>query len=187
MGNIVENMGDNIIPEIVKDNLTDINVRYINYDDVIKNGIITCNKNVSNDLVSIFRELLNSNFPIKQIKPITEFNNDDITSVIANNTSCFNYRMVIGSKKLSDHSTGNAIDINPMENPWLHDSIRHIKGLKFDYDEKVKGTVTPEIANIFKKHGWLWGGDWKNPDYQHFYKPDEELKEKIINSFKNNE
>ena len=99
-------------------------------------------------------------------------------SVKDNNTSCFNFRYVIGSDKLSDHSTGNAIDINPMQNPWVHPSSHKIEGRK--YDPSQKGTITEEIVNIFKKYGWDWGGNWRNPDYQHFFKPDMELKKQIL-------
>jgi hypothetical protein len=163
-----------MIPKIVIDNITSINVEYIDFDGSVKNGDIVCNKNISFELSKIFGEIFNLKFPISKIRPIEYYNDDDMESVKDNNTSCFNFRYVIGSDKLSDHSTGNAIDINPMQNPWVHPSAHKIEGRK--YDPSQKGTITEEIVNIFKKYGWDWGGNWRNPDYQHFFKPDMELK-----------
>ena len=165
-------------PEIILKNISTISVRYIDFNGNDKSGDIICNKKVCDELKSIFSEIYDLQFPIKQISPISEFNDDDMESVKNNNTSCFCYRYVIGSDKLSDHSTGNAIDINPMQNPWVHPSAHKIEGRK--YDSNQKGTITPEIVDIFKKHGWLWGGNWRNPDYQHFFKPDNELKSLVI-------
>lgn len=83
----------------------------------------------------------------------------------------YNFRFIAGTRKLSDHSIGLAIDINPAQNTWVHKSALNL----FKYDPKVKGTIIKdnEIINIFKKYGWEWGGDWKNPDYQHFYKAEQ--------------
>ena len=167
-------------PRILLDNIESIEVKYINFDGDIKTGNIICNRGISNDLREIFEELLNRKFPIYQIKPISEFNNDDEESVKANNTSCYNYRFVLGSNKMSDHSTGNAIDINPIQNPWL--SPLAIQGL--EYDISKPGTVDESIVSLFKRYGFSWGGYWKTPDYQHFFKPDLDLKNKILNADK---
>jgi hypothetical protein len=167
-----------MIPEIILSNLTTINVVFVDFDGNTQNGEIVCNVKVSSDLELIFNEIYDLRFPIYQIKPIEAFDNDDMKSVVNNNTSCFNFRMVIGSNKLSDHSTGNAIDINPMQNPWIHPSAHKIPGR--EYNTESKGTINSGVVEIFKKYGWNWGGDWKNPDYQHFFKPDNDLKNKVL-------
>lgn len=165
-------------PEIVWRNITKIRVNYIDFNGDAKSGVIECNKKVAKELESIFKELFRIKFPIKEINPISYYDNDDMRSVKANNTSCFNYRFVIGSNKLSDHSTGNAIDINPMQNPWVHPSAHKIEGR--EYNPLKKGTITDDVVEIFKLYGWSWGGNWKNPDYQHFFKPDNDLKNEIL-------
>jgi len=167
------------IPKIILNNITDIQVRYINFDGHTKFGTIICNRKISEELKLIFNEIYDLKFPIYQINPIEKFNNDDMESVKSNNSSCFNYRKVIGSNNLSDHSTGNAIDINPMQNPWVHPSAHKIEGREYNIN-KV-GTITKNIVDIFKKYGWGWGGEWRNPDYQHFFKPDNDLKNQILN------
>lgn len=168
------------IPSILKDNLDCISVKHYDFNNQISNGFIICNKKISDNLKLVFNDLLKLNFPIHSIIPISEFKWDDMESVKFNNSSCFNYRFVIGSNKLSDHATGNAIDINPFQNPWIHPSAHKIEGRK--YDKKQMGTITDEVVNIFKKYGFSWGGDWKTPDYQHFFLADNELKDIILSS-----
>lgn len=169
------------IPEIILNNITRIKVRYFNFDNEIEIGYIDCNKKISSELQEIFYKILELEFPIRHISPISEFNWNDYDSVLANNTSCFNYREVIGSTKISDHATGNAIDINPFQNPWVHPSAHKIEGRI--YNPSQKGTITKDVVEIFKSYDWSWGGNWKNPDYQHFFKSDDELKSKIVQYF----
>ena len=75
---------------------------------------------------------------------------------------------VSGTTKLSDHAIGLAIDINPKQNPWVHPSALN----KFPYILGEKGTIEKgdDVVSIFEKYGWSWGGNWRNPDYQHFFK-----------------
>lgn len=168
------------IPQGVRQQMCVIKVNYFGFDGITKSGRIVCHKSIASDLNEIFIHLLGIKFPIYSIIPISEFEWDDKKSVAVNNSSCFNWRFVIGSDKLSDHALGLAIDINPMQNPWIHPNAHKIEGRK--YDESQKGTITKnsEILEIFKSHGFSWGGDWKNPDYQHFFKPDTEIKSGII-------
>ena len=168
------------VPQEIKSQMCGVRVKHIGFDGVTKGGRIICNKTIAEDLHEIFIHLMGIKFPIYSIIPISEFNWDDKESVSANNTSCFNWRFVIGSDKISDHALGLAIDINPMQNPWIHPSAHSIPGRS--YNTSKKGTITKdsEIVEIFRSHGFKWGGDWKNPDYQHFFKPNEEIKNSII-------
>ena len=89
-----------------------------------------------------------------------------------NNTSAFNYRVVSGTNRLSKHSSGRAIDINPFQNPFLSKSKR-ITPIGAKYNKKAAGTLysTHEIVTILKNKGWKWGGDWTSiKDWQHFEK-----------------
>ena len=88
-----------------------------------------------------------------------------------NNTSAYNYRFIENTTKLSNHSYGMAIDINPKYNPMI------IKNKTYptngEYSEKNIGTINKnsELVKIFKKRGWKWGGDYKSlKDFQHFEK-----------------
>ena len=157
-------------------------VRVLHYDaqGKVHQGDIICNQAIAQDLVSIFRQLYREKYPIERIRPIDEYDADDERSMRANNSSSFCYRTVAGSKKLSKHATGMAIDINTLYNPCVR------KGK----DGRVK--VQPETAGryadrskqfpykikkgdllyrLFIQHGFKWGGNWRTiKDYQHFEK-----------------
>ena len=95
-----------------------------------------------------------------------------------NNTSCFCYRVVSGTQKLSYHARGLAIDINPLYNPY----IRHAKdgsrivepanGKPYaDRSKQFRYKINKGdlCYRLFIKHGFIWGGSWRTvKDYQHF-------------------
>lgn len=156
-------------PDWLIDQLIQIDIRHIDFNRKRRKGKIVCNKYIADDLKNIFEELFEIRFPIYSVLPISEFDWDDDKSCSANNTSCFNYRTVMGTDKLSDHAKGMAIDINPRQNPWVHPRVGNLPQGS-EYKLRRKGTITKNIVEIFEKYGFKWGGNWKNPDYQHFYK-----------------
>lgn len=154
--------------KLIELDIVKISIPFINFEGNLDNGFIEVHKLVSDEVLSIFKEIKKSGFKIEKIKTIDNYNYSDEASVIDNNTSAFNFRFVSGTTKLSDHAIGLAIDINPKLNPWIHPSALNI----FKYDKNVEGTIIPDgdVVKIFNKFGWSWGGDWRNPDYQHFFK-----------------
>ena len=142
-------------------------------------GELVCHHSIADDLLAIFLELYKAKYPIERMVLIDEYDADDEASMQANNTSAFNYRQASGMRTLSKHSTGMAIDINPLYNPL----VKHRNG----HTRVYPSTATPYIDRtkdfpykiekgdlcyrLFKQHGFRWGGDWKNSkDYQHFEK-----------------
>ena len=93
--------------------LDTITVQHIDGEGKPHEGIIICNHAIANDLRQIFAELYRQKYPIERIRPISEYYNDDERSMRANNTSCYCYRPIAGSTRLSKHALGMAIDINP--------------------------------------------------------------------------
>lgn len=170
------------IPSEIKDTLCITTVKYYGFDDKIHQGQIVVHKKLEKDIKRIFEELLSIKFPINSVIPISKFGWSDYESVKANNSSCFNYRVVAGSTNLSEHAKGCAIDINPFQNPWVHPSAHKIEGR--EYNLKNKGTIDGYIVEIFKQYGWNWGGNWRNPDYQHFFKPVVSFISKVKKFFK---
>lgn len=143
-------------------------------------GELVCNKAISEDLLEIFRALYEAGYPIERMVLIDDYDADDERSMNANNTSCFNFRFVGSSKKLSNHSRGLAIDINPLYNPYVrkrkNGSVyvnpaagRPYAGRNKQFKYKiVRGDI---CYRLFIKHGFTWGGNWKSlKDYQHFEK-----------------
>jgi hypothetical protein len=153
---------------IVDNDIVKVKVNYVNFDGIESEGILEVHKDIKDEVISIFSEIKQKGFPIFKIETIDKYDFDDEKSVVANNSSAYNFRFVSGSTKLSDHSIGLAIDINPKQNPWVSPNALN----KFTYVPGEKGTIEKgdEVVSIFEKYGWSWGGNWRNPDYQHFFK-----------------
>lgn len=159
------------IPNEIKKSLTLVSVPFFSFDREVREGQLMVHAEAAGEIEQIFKKLCEIRFPIAQIVPVVAYGWDDNFSMAANNTSAFNYRVIAGTDRLSNHSYGRAVDINPIQNPYTQrDGENMPPGAH--YDSAQPGTVTAEIADIFKSHGWSWGGDWKDrKDWQHFEKP----------------
>ena len=80
-------------------------------------GEMVANKSIADDLLKIFRELYDAGYPIERMRLIDDYDGDDEASMLANNTSCFNYRRKAHMSSVSRHAYGEAVDINPFYNP----------------------------------------------------------------------
>ena len=157
-------------------------VRVLHYDAKGQSheGELVCNKAIADDLVDIFRQLYAARYPIAQIRLVDDYDADDERSMQANNTSCFCFRQIAGSQKLSKHAQGMAIDINPLQNPC----VRTLKNgrlsiqpatAKNSADRRRRHPYTISKGDLchrlFLQHGFTWGGSWRTlKDYQHFEK-----------------
>jgi len=164
-------------PKEIRDNQTVVNVRYYSFDQKIHSGQIVIDQGLANDIKEVFGVALKERFPIASVIPISDEKFlkdgrwDDDLSMAANNTSAFNYRVKTGGGNLSKHAYGFAIDINPMQNPYLKNDVVLPPGAK--YNSKKKGTLTEDhpVVVKFLELGWSWGGHWRSlKDYQHFEK-----------------
>ena len=156
-----------------------LSIKYLGYDGKDKLGKLLVHKDVSSDVIKIFEELYKIKYPINKMNLISKYNGDDWLSIEDNNTSAFNCRFVEGTKKWSNHAYGKAIDINPIENPYISRKghIFHKESLKYKIREHKNNTLKDraillkedKAVKIFKKYGWKWGGDYISiKDYQHF-------------------
>lgn len=160
--------------------LDTLQVQHIDFKGQTQQGIIVCNQSISKDLREIFAELYRQKYPIERIRPASDYDNDDERSMQANNTSCYCYRFVKGSKKLSNHARGMAIDINPLYNPCVRRRkdgtliVQPTTGLPYvNRTKNFKYKITTEdlCYRLFTQHGFRWGGAWHSlKDYQHFEK-----------------
>jgi hypothetical protein len=166
-------------PHIGREDLCYLRVLHWDYDGKTHQGEMVCNKKIASKLVNIFRKLYEAKYPIQRMVLPDEYNADDEQSMTDNNSSCFCFRTVAGSNDLSLHALGMAVDINTLYNPYIRikNSKKIIQPLNAetycDRSKKFDYKIEPEddCCKAFKKHGFLWGGDWKAyKDYQHFYK-----------------
>lgn len=157
-----------------------VKVLYWGFDNMPHEGELIVNKAIAEDIADIFKELYEHKYPIEKMVLVDEYNADDNASMAANNSSAFNFRIIDnGSGRLSNHSYGLAIDINPLYNPY----VRTVDGKLVVSPEESKKYTDRSIDNpyyinkddicykAFTKRGFSWGGDWENTkDYQHFEK-----------------
>lgn len=165
---------------VARTELRYVRVLHYNNEGQVRIGELVCHKSIAADLVDIFRTLFNAKYPIERMELIDNYGAEDEPSMEANNTSCFNFRQIAGSKKLSNHSQGKAIDINPLYNPYVK---KRTDGTLIVSPQGGKPYANRSKRHIYKikkndlcykefiKHGFTWGGNWKSlKDYQHFEK-----------------
>lgn len=158
-----------------------LRLKHIDFNGEKQTGEMIVHKAVSVEVTEIFKALYDAGYPIKKMRLVSEYRGSDWQSIEADNTSAFNCRKATGSKNYSKHSYGKAIDINPIENPYVFRNGKSShKASKPYLIRKRTSESAPQRAmllpndkavQIFKKYGWQWGGDWSGvKDYQHFSK-----------------
>jgi hypothetical protein len=130
---------------------------------------------VADQVLAIFAELRSRRFPLRQARLMNAFEGDDDASIEQNNTSAFNDRKVIGTNSVSMHAYGVAIDINPVQNPYLERSRGRLEvapksGSDFIARTPLRPGMAESAIGVFAAHGFsVWGGRWRSAiDYQHF-------------------
>ncbi len=164
-------------PQNIIRNLRIVDVEYYSFDSLLHRGQIVVHKDLVRDVQAIFKELKRIKFPVYSVIPIPFDRPENGTSfdTLGNNNSYgFHYRPIAtyNTTKLSNHSYGRAVDINPLQNPAILRS-GHIIPEGACYDPDAVGTITPagKVAALFRRYGWTWGGNWRSlKDYMHFEK-----------------
>lgn len=160
---------------VPREELCYLRLSHYDFDGCEKVGEMVCHREIAQDLVEIFRALYEARYPIRSIRLIDDFGGEDEASMRADNTSCFNYRAKTGMRSLSKHALGLAVDVNPLENPYVRPSgVRPAEASP--YADRTKEFAHKIDRNdlcykLFREHGFSWGGDWRSvKDYQHFEK-----------------
>lgn len=149
---------------------------YVGFDDrVHSDGEIVVMDAVAEHVLAIFDKLRGMRFPIAKARLMNHYNGNDSASTADNNTSSFNARKSVGGSSLSMHAYGLAIDLNPVQNPYVTRSgstLRVARQHAAGYVNRSlpRPGMAESVIDVFADHGFLvWGGDWHNPiDYQHF-------------------
>ena len=162
---------------VEKKDLRYVHVLYVDFGGRTCEGELIVNKVIAQDIVEIFWELYQAQYPIEKIALIDEYDGDDELSMEDNNTSAFNYRMIEGTDIVSQHGKGLAVDINPFYNPQVKETEAGLVILPEDADAYVDRSADfmykidhdDLCYKLFTEHGFTWGGDWNTTkDYQHF-------------------
>jgi D-alanyl-D-alanine carboxypeptidase len=159
---------------VALDDLRLLRVTHWGFDGRVRTGRLVVHRDVAADLVSVFRRLYRGRFRIRRMVPVDAYGASDFRSIEADNTSAFNCRHVDGTTRWSNHAYGTAIDINPIENPYVGSSgttshsasVPYLRRTPARQGMAIEGGV---LVAAFDSVGWGWGGRWSGvKDYQHF-------------------
>jgi hypothetical protein len=94
---------------------------YWGFDGRVHRGALVVDARVAGDVLTVFRRLYRARFPLHRVRPIDAYGGNDERSLAADNTAAFNCRYAVapGPKRWSLHAYGQAIDVNPVENPYV--------------------------------------------------------------------
>jgi D-alanyl-D-alanine carboxypeptidase len=149
-------------------------VSHLGFDHKRHLGQIIVNRAVARDIVRVFRTLYRARYPIRHMRPVDAYGGSDFESIEHDNTSSFNCRNATGSSSWSEHAYGLAIDLNPIENPYISSGrTSHRKSVKYlSRSKRLRGMIHPGdvVVRAFESIGWGWGGYWTGSvqDTQHF-------------------
>lgn len=158
------------------DELSYLTITYLDYNGQTKQGEMVVHKKLADEVLDIFKDIYFAKFPIERMRLVDDYNASDHQSMVNNNSSAFCYRTIAGTNKVSNHGKGVAIDINPFYNPHVLKSSGTVnppeasKYANRSLNEKGMIKYNDVVYKAFTSRGWTWGGNWNNPDYQHFEK-----------------
>jgi D-alanyl-D-alanine carboxypeptidase len=142
-------------------------------DRRVHRGELVVHRDQAHRVLGVMRRLFGLRYPIRRMRLVDEYRADDDRSMAANNTSAFNCRPVAGTSRWSAHAYGRAIDVNPVQNPYV--AGRHVSppaGRPYaNRASRAPGMIHAgdAVVRAFAAAGWSWGGSWRNArDYQHF-------------------
>lgn len=162
---------------VPRSDLRYIHVLHVDLNGRTKSGEMICSRLIADDLLDIFKKLYEAGYPIESMRLVDDFNADDEVSMRMNNSSCFNFRFMTDKKKLSKHSLGLAVDINPLYNPYVktvNEKRIVYPATAVPYTDRAKNypykiNENDLCCRLFEEHGFTWGGLWTSlKDYQHF-------------------
>jgi hypothetical protein len=155
------------------DELRVIRITYWGFDDEPHRGRLVIHRRWADEIVDVFRRIYDGEFPIRRVRLVDDYGGDDLESMRHDNTSAFNCRYVAGTTTWSMHAFGKAVDINPVENPYVDGShVSPPNGEQYaDRSDARPGMIYERdvVWRAFHSIGWEWGGTWRSAqDYQHF-------------------
>lgn len=151
-----------------------LRIRHWGFDGRPRRGRLIVHRGHDRELLRVFRRLYRKRFPIRRVELIDRYDADDRRSMAADNSSGFNCRFVAGTSRWSMHAYGKAVDLNPVENPYVSGShVSPPAGRPYaDRSRRAKGMIHAGdvVVRAFARIGWEWGGAWRGGtrDYHHF-------------------
>ena len=169
-----------------REDLRYLHVLHVDGAGEVHEGEMVVNYHIAEDVLEILRKLYEAGYPIERMRLMDEYDADDETAMRDNNSSCFNFRFISHTTRVSKHGLGLAVDINTLYNPYTRvaDGVRIVEPatgeayLDREADFPYKITEGDLCCQLFAEHGFIWGGSWKNrKDYQHFEVPTDVIRQ----------
>jgi len=150
-----------------------VRVTYRGFDGRAHAGTLIVHRSVATAVVGVMRRIYAAGFPIRRMVPVDAYGGDDYRSIEADNTSGFNCRPVAGTSRWSEHAYGRAIDLDPLENPYVSGLATSHQASRRYLDRSLGAPgmlhANDAVVRAFAAAGWGWGGTWSGTkDYQHF-------------------
>lgn len=158
---------------VAADELSWVRLTFWGFDDARHTGELLVNARVADDLVSVFRRLYETRYPIEEMRVTRLDELDAAPTGDGNNTGAFACRATVNSNgQLSQHAYGLALDLNSFQNPYEKGDLvlPELASSYLDRDDR-EGVIHDGdvVVAAFAEIGWEWGGDWQSlKDYQHF-------------------
>ena len=165
------------------DRLRVVSFDFTNFEGRVEQGSITVLDAFAPYVQSIFNDLHHMAFPLKVARGLEHYLGNDGASMADNNTSAFNGRAITGGSSWSLHAYGAAIDLNPIQNPYINiqptgqamidpvvSARAYVNRMQFRPEKPERFGLAEPVVNVFTNYGFInWGGYFNYPiDYQHF-------------------
>ncbi|HVM39631.1 MAG TPA: M15 family metallopeptidase, partial [Acidimicrobiia bacterium] len=155
------------------EHLRSLTVSHWGFDGAVRTGELVVHADHVERIRAVMQRLYDVGFPIERMVPVDAYGGSDDASMDANNTSAFNCRTVAGTSRWSQHAYGLAIDVNPVQNPYVRGSTVSPDAGRthLERSRPAPGKILAggPVVQAFAAHGWHWGGNWSSSkDYQHF-------------------
>lgn len=150
-----------------------LTLSYVDFDGAAQTGHLVVAADQAAKVIAVFADLYVHRFPIRQMVPVDAYGGSDERSLAADNTAGFNCRLAVttGPASWSMHAYGDAIDVDPVENPYIESggTVDPPNGAPYVDRTDVRPGMAEsggELALAFARQGWQWGASFG--DYQHF-------------------
>jgi hypothetical protein len=157
-----------------------LTVTHWGFDGRAHTGQLVVNERVAVPLSRVFRRLYELRFPIRHMRSDDAYGPSRSRPADGDITASFECRQAVpspcmggsGTGTWSMHAYGEAVDLNPVENPYVGCGMTRDRSARryLDRSHHRRGMVTPAVVAAFRSIGWGWGGAWSGStkDYMHF-------------------
>jgi len=157
-----------------------LTVSYHGFDGLSHTGELVVNDAAAAPLARVFHQLYLLHFPIRHMSVSDSYGPEPSRPTDGDISGSFECRQAApspcvggnGTGSWSEHAYGEAVDLNPLENPYVGCGRSRDPASRpyFDRSRHRRGMVTAAVVRAFRSIGWGWGGSWSGStkDYMHF-------------------